>query len=363
MKRAADTHRLTNVLMSGGIVASQKISEGPMAKVLVAGGLHEEEEMGNLRQRFAAALDKNVVLRGHTLLGGCRTGLDKVVAEAAAEAAAKKGVDPRKVIRSWVTLSTKPSHSCGELVRSQLTNWSEIPRGFVFPEPVQDADAVIIIGGWDGTHHAASWARLAGKALLPVATFGGAAAEIYKDELTVSDRRHSVSMASEDYQVLNRILPDEGDATVDAYALEVLKLAERTILSSDVFVVMSFEDKPHLRDAYNTFHRVCKEKNFSAEKVDHHLDNRERIVPAIFSRIKRSAFVIAEVSGAKPNVYYELGYARALGKHVIQTAYEGTALPFDVFDVPTHFWESQDTLERKLKLAIDQLINSPGLYA
>ena len=61
-------------------------------------------------------------------------------------------------------------------------------------------------------------------------------------------------------------------------------------------------------------------------------------------------------------MFYELGYARALGKTVIQTAYEGTPLPFDVFDVPTLFWDSQTTLERKLKGAIQQLTNSPGHY-
>jgi hypothetical protein len=333
-----------------------------MAKLLVAGGLFDDDEDSKSRERFGAALGRNAILRGHTILGGCRTGLDKVVAEAAKAAADMKGTDPRKVIRSWITHTTTPSHSCGERTRSQLNDWSQIPRGFIFPEPVQEADAIIIVGGWDGTHHAASWGRLAGKPLLPVATFGGAAAEIYNDEIAVFDRRYGIGIPREDFHHLNRILVDESDASINDYAIEVLKLAERAILSSEVFVIMSFEDRPHLRDAYNTFRRVCQEKSFSAEKVDHHLDNRERIVPAIFSKIKRSAFVIAEVSGAKPNVYYELGYARACGKHVIQTAYEGTALPFDVFDVPTHFWESQDTLERKLKLAIDQLINAPGLY-
>jgi hypothetical protein len=67
--------------------------------------------------------------------------------------------------------------------------------------------------------------------------------------------------------------------------------------------------------------------------------------------------------GARPNVYEELGYARALGKTVIQTAYQGTELPFDVFDVPTHFWDGQDVLERELSLAIEQLTSSFGQYS
>ena len=88
----------------------------------------------------------------------------------------------------------------------------------------------------------------------------------------------------------------------------------------------------------------------------------ERIVPAIFAGIRRAAFVIAEVSGARPNVFYELGYARASGKAVIQTAYSGTKLPFDVFDVPTLFWGGQSELEGKLKTAIDQFMAKPGRF-
>ncbi|MFL6451836.1 MAG: hypothetical protein ACJ746_29830 [Bryobacteraceae bacterium] len=37
------------------------------------------------------------------------------------------------------------------------------------------------------------------------------------------------------------------------------------------------------------------------------------------------------------------------------TAQEGTPLPFDVFDIPTHFWDSQDTLERKLKADVQSI--------
>ncbi len=41
---------------------------------------------------------------------------------------------------------------------------------------------------------------------------------------------------------------------------------------------------------------------------------------------------------------------RALGKDIVTTAFEGTVLPFDIFDVPT-----QDTLETKLKLEIGMI--------
>lgn len=328
-----------------------------MAKVLVARGLFEDgDEISDARKRFAAALGKHLVERGHVVLGGCRTNLDAVVAEAAVAAATARGLNPRAVMRSWVTGRTKPSHRYGELMKSQLGDWSQVPRGFVYPEPIQEADVVLILGGWDGTHYAASWARLANKPLLPIATFGLAAEEIYKDEVVAFERRYGMRLTLNDYQALNRILPDVEDPTIAELAREIVALAEMVIASSDVFIIMSFEQRPELKDAHATFVRVCKEKSLRAFKVDHHIDAKQRIVPTIFDSIRRCAFVIADVTDARPNIYYELGYARALGKAVIQTAKEGVSLPFDVFDVPTLFWDGQTTLEQKLGPAIDDIL-------
>ena len=220
-----------------------------MSKILVCGGV-DDADHGKVRGRFAAALGRNVILRGHVLLGGCRTSFDEQVAAAAVKAAIEKKLDQKRVVLSWVNRGEKPFHCYGQFMQSQLNNWSEIPRGLVFPEPIQKADAIIIVGGWDGTQRAASWARLAGKPLLPVATFGDAAADIFKDELATYDRRYGAMIPIDEYQILNRYLVDETDVSVDEYAVEVLKLAERAILSSEVFIVMPFEDKGHLVDAY-----------------------------------------------------------------------------------------------------------------
>mgnify|MGYP007079411587 FL=1 len=73
-----------------------------MAKWLVAGGLYEKDETGPLRRRFAEALGRQTILRGHTLLGGCRTQLDLVVAQAASAAAQSRKLDPNKIDRKSV---------------------------------------------------------------------------------------------------------------------------------------------------------------------------------------------------------------------------------------------------------------------
>jgi hypothetical protein len=220
--------------------------------------------------------------------------LDAVVAGAAEEMCIERGLDPKKMIHSWVS-QKPPSHDKGEITRSRVDDWGHVPLGYDFPEPVREGDAVVIIGGWSGTHYAASWARLANKPIVPVATFGHAAAKIFPDELDNFARRYASRISRDDYEILNRVMPPSPTQSwIDSFAKDVVSLAEKLISSRDVFIIMS------------------------------------------------------------SNVYYELGFAQALEKGVITTAYEGTQLPFDIFDVPTLHWNSQ----RKLGEELDKRIKS-----
>lgn len=77
-----------------------------------------------------------------------------------------------------------------------------------------------------------------------------------------------------------------------------------------------------------------------------------RILPHIMERIEHSAFVIADLTELKSNVFFELGYADGLKKPVVVTAMAGTQLPFDVKDVPTIFWDGQRKLKDDLRAKI-----------
>jgi len=51
----------------------------------------------------------------------------------------------------------------------------------------------------------------------------------------------------------------------------------------------------------------------------------------VLQDIMESEVIIAEISSQNPNVYYELGYAHAVGKETILLAdKEADALPFDI---------------------------------
>lgn len=86
----------------------------------------------------------------------------------------------------------------------------------------------------------------------------------------------------------------------------------------------------------------------------------ERIVSRVEKGIRGSGVVIADVSEGSPNVFYEVGFARGLGKDVIMTARKGTKLPFDVGDIPAIFWEIQDDLKEGLRKRFANLKSKYG---
>jgi hypothetical protein len=59
--------------------------------------------------------------------------------------------------------------------------------------------------------------------------------------------------------------------------------------------------------------------------------------------------IVADLSFERPNVYFELGYARGFGRTVITIAKKGTNVHFDVKDwVYIEYIDSRE-LEKKLK--------------
>jgi hypothetical protein len=321
-------------------------------RVLIAGGFDADDPQANDARAFCRAVGKAVVDHGHILLNGARTELDALIAEAAYEALQGKGEEDRnRRIVSYVLSGQKPVHSRGTLIRSQLTNWEIGSANFYVPEQVAQADVVVLIGGFEGTIRAANWAEIARKPLLPFAAFDGAAAEIYERELNAFGEKYGGRLERLEFEQLNSI------KDWDDHATDIVALAEKVAESRSVLVVMSYADRPELKDTYGTFRRICSTLGYTCERVTEK-NAPTRILPEILERIRRAAFTIVDLTDLRPNVFYELGYADGLGGKVIVTAKQGTELPFDVKDIPTILWESQEELGEDLRERIQSVVKS-----
>jgi hypothetical protein len=112
------------------------------------------------------------------------------------------------------------------------------------------------------------------------------------------------------------------------------------------FVVMQFAEP------YDTFYREVIQKQAEASGFDVIRIDEKAGPGVIFQDIQReieqAEVVIAEITPANPNVFYELGYAHALGKPTILLAQRGAQLPFDIRSFRVVFYN--DTIGGKAEV-------------
>lgn len=95
-----------------------------------------------------------------------------------------------------------------------------------------------------------------------------------------------------------------------------------------VFVLMPFDEK--FRDIYHFgIKGAANDVGAYAERIDDQIFS-EGILERIFNQIAKADVIVADMTGRNPNVFYEVGYAHALGKTVLLLTQDSNDIPFDL---------------------------------
>lgn len=128
----------------------------------------------------------------------------------------------------------------------------------------------------------------------------------------------------------------------------------------EVFFVCPF-DNNEIDHNYKIVIKPCVEKHqFAIQRADE-ISHTRTITDVIISAINKSRFVIADLTEAKPNCYYEVGYAHSIGKPVIIIAKSGTERHFDLAAHNWTYWDSYEDLQDKMEKCIVGVLSELGL--
>lgn len=128
---------------------------------------------------------------------------------------------------------------------------------------------------------------------------------------------------------------------------KIYDLQSKNKILPKAFVAMWFDDCMH--NAKEKIKKAIEDSNYIPIIISDKQHNNQ-IVPEIFYEIKQSAFVVADLTGHRNGVYYEAGYAQALGKEVIMTCKEDDFenRHFDVAQISMIKWKNEEDLYKRL---------------
>jgi Hypothetical protein (DUF2513)/Restriction endonuclease len=123
-----------------------------------------------------------------------------------------------------------------------------------------------------------------------------------------------------------------------------------------IFVLMPFASE--FGDVYLLgIREVAEQLGFVVDRADD-IEHNENVLDVIERHIRQCDVVVADMSGRNANVFYEIGYARALDRPTILICRKAESVPFDLQSINYIAYGSivdlRDRLKRRLKTLMER---------
>ena len=132
---------------------------------------------------------------------------------------------------------------------------------------------------------------------------------------SVEEARQGVSTAMA--EVVSRLSAVPETYIVSPWAASLAPQTQPSYLPNTAFILMWMDkNKAELEDVTNAIKETCSLFGIKALRADD-VEHQDVITAVVLSHIRNAEFLIADLTGERPNVYYEIGYAHAIGKRPI----------------------------------------------
>ncbi|QDV53715.1 TIR domain-containing protein [Gimesia fumaroli] len=124
------------------------------------------------------------------------------------------------------------------------------------------------------------------------------------------------------------------------------------------FVLMPFSKE--FDDVYQIgIKESCDNGGAYCERVDEQIF-QEAFIERIYNQISKADFIVADMTGRNPNVFYEVGYAHALGKSTVLLTSNVEDIPSDLRHLPHIVYnDSLIDLRNKLTRQVEWFVENP----
>ena len=273
----------------------------------------------------------------------------------------------------------KMSPAIGNFIANQKFSGGTITAEIVFDDVDEEGTACSIIFYYNLATRNFATAGLGGAALYYITEFSGGrwtpSAIVAGDSKNLKSKRKYIVKISvigsyvtlnvDGVDVLSSILPvtlpqtqvgiwcrSKSNITITNYKVHSEK--------PRAFVIMQFTP-PYNALYTDVIKLICEDEAFGIKTIRaDEIYSSGLIVTDIERKIIESKFVIAEITPSNPNVYYEIGFARALKKPTILIAEKTTQLPFDISPFRVLFYENsiagKKDIEKGLRKHLEAII-------